>query len=94
MQKLAVLPADINDGAGIRVLVMHAACMAGDLGNGCVGQCYGIATISRGDGASNVGSRGSGLLENMVQKFCSKVFLVYALIDNTMPYGGVCCIVY
>ena len=53
MDELAVLPADVHERLRLRMQVMHAGCMAGDLRDGLVRPGDGVAPVAGGHGGGD-----------------------------------------
>src|SRR5699024_10092364 len=64
---LAVLPADVDDGAYAGVQVMGAPGMAGDLGDALVTVLNGRAAVAGGHDGVNVAALQPGLFQGLLQ---------------------------
>ncbi len=79
---LAVLSADFDDGARVRRELVDAARVAGDFGDGGVGETDGVASIAGGHDAGNLRPLQSRILQQSFKKFRRQPFLFHALVGQ------------
>src|ERR1035437_8450881 len=80
--ELAVLAADLDDGANVRRQVMNTLGMASDLRDGCVRKAYGVAAVTGGNNGFDGGAVHLRDLTDAFEQFAGQALLLDALIGE------------